>query len=39
MLEADDTLFIYPYIIENTELVTLIDTYVIGGNFIYYKTT
>jgi hypothetical protein len=38
--EQDDSLFTYPCTIENqdTPLTVLIDTYVIGGNFIYFQT-
>jgi hypothetical protein len=36
--EQDDSLFTYPYTIENqdTSLIVLINTYVIKGNFIYF---
>jgi hypothetical protein len=38
--KQDDSLFIYPYTIENqdTLFTALIDTYVIRGNFIYFQT-
>jgi hypothetical protein len=38
--EQDNSLFIYSYIIRNqdTPFITLINTYVIKGNFIYFQT-
>jgi hypothetical protein len=38
--KQDNSFFIYPYTIENqnTFLITLINTYVIRGNFIYFQT-
>ena len=38
--EQDNSLFIYPYTIENqdTSLTILINTYTIKGNFIYFQT-